>query len=142
MSVESFFDSNVLIYLFDDVALHKQQIADELVKKALRDGSGGISYQVAQEVLNVLTRKRRHSMSASDAMRFLVNTLEPLWQVQPSTELFRSGFSLQARYQFGFYDSLIIAAALTAGCTTLYSEDLQHGQQIEAMAICNPFQEG
>ena len=38
-----------------------------------------------------------------------------------------------------FYDSLIVAAALEAGCTRLLSEDLQHGQQIEGLTIENPF---
>ena len=38
------------------------------------------------------------------------------------------------------YDSQIIAAALTAGCTVLYSEDMQHGQLIDGtLTIVNPF---
>jgi predicted nucleic acid-binding protein len=43
------------------------------------------------------------------------------------------------RYRFSFYDSMIVAAALTAGCRELLSEDLQHGQQIETMTIVDPF---
>ncbi|HET8701491.1 MAG TPA: PIN domain-containing protein, partial [Nitrococcus sp.] len=117
MSVESFLDSNIFIYTFDDIALQKQQIAQEIVKKALRDRSGGISYQVVQEVLNVLTRKLPLPMDAGDATRYLANTLDPLWRVQPSAELFRSGLAIQAHYRYGFYDALIIAAALSAGCT-------------------------
>lgn len=139
MSAKAFFDSNILIYTFDDIALKKQQIAQGLVKKALHDGSGNISYQVAQEVLNVLTRKLPLLMNVEDATRYLAQTLEPLWSVQPSAELFLSGLSLQARYKFGFYDSLIVAAALSAGCMRLYTEDLQHGQQIEGLTIENPF---
>lgn len=139
MSGDSFLDSNVLIYTFDDVALEKQRIAQDLVKTALQDGSGVISYQVTQEVLNVLTRKLPQSMDVGDATRYLATTLEPLWHVQPSTELFRAGLALQARYQFGFYDALIVAAALSAGCARLYSEDLQHGQQIEGLTIEDPF---
>ena len=139
MSGDSFLDSNVLIYTFDDVAPEKQRIAQDLVKTALQDGSGVISYQVAQEVLNVLTRKLPQSMDVGDATRYLAITLEPLWRVQPSAELFRAGLALQARYQFGFYDSLIVAAALSAGCARLYSEDLQHGQQIESLTIEDPF---
>ena len=48
-------------------------------------------------------------------------------------------FDWQSRYGFGFYDSLIVAAALDAGCKTLYSEDLQHGQRVEGVTIINPF---
>jgi len=45
------------------------------------------------------------------------------------------------RYRFSFYDSLIVAAALDAGCKTLYSEDLQQGQRIDGLTIQNPFRE-
>lgn len=139
MSGESFLDSNIFIYTFDDVALEKQRVAQELVRTALQDGSGVISYQVTQEVLNVLTRKLPQSMDVGDAARYLATTLEPLWRVQPSAELFGAGLALQARYRFGFYDSLIVAAALSAGCARLYSEDLQHGQRIEGLTIEDPF---
>lgn len=37
------------------------------------------------------------------------------------------------------YDSLIVAAALEAGCTRLLTEDLQHGQRIETLIVENPF---
>jgi predicted nucleic acid-binding protein len=56
--------------------------------------------------------------------------------------LYQRALDIQARYHFGFYDALIIAAALEAGCTRLYSEDLQHGQRIERLTIENPFLEG
>jgi predicted nucleic acid-binding protein len=139
MSAESFLDSNIFIYTFDEVAPEKQQIAQERIRAALKDGSGVISYQVVQEVLNVLTRKLPHAMNAGDATRYLATTLEPLWRVQPSAELFRAGLAVQSRYGFGFYDALIIAAALSAGCARLYSEDLQHGQRIEGLVIEDPF---
>ena len=53
--------------------------------------------------------------------------------------LYHRGLDLQIRYRFSFYDSLIVAAALEAGCKTLYSEDLQHAQEIEGLTIANPF---
>nr|VFJ88545.1 MAG: PIN domain-containing protein [Candidatus Kentron sp. H]VFJ90555.1 MAG: PIN domain-containing protein [Candidatus Kentron sp. H]VFJ96706.1 MAG: PIN domain-containing protein [Candidatus Kentron sp. H] len=46
---------------------------------------------------------------------------------------------LFGRHKLSFYDSLIIAAALDAGCRTLYTEDLQHGQLIGELTIGNPF---
>lgn len=45
----------------------------------------------------------------------------------PSQPLYQRGLDIQARYRYGFYDALIIAAALSADCTRLYSEDLQYG---------------
>lgn len=139
MSDEVFLDSNIFLYTFDDVAVQKQEVADDLVRRALRDRTGIISYQVVQEVLNVLTRKLSEPLSSGDATRYLTTTLEPLWKIQPSAELYQAGLSIQARYQLGFYDSLIIASALAAGCTRLCSEDLQHGQTIHGLTIENPF---
>ena len=49
------------------------------------------------------------------------------------------GIALSERYGYRIYDSMIIAAALLAGCTTLYSEDMHHGQIIEGMRIVNPY---
>ena len=49
---------------------------------------------------------------------------------------------LAARYQFAFYDALIVASALEAGCETLLTEDLTHGQIIEGrLTIQNPFRD-
>ena len=58
--------------------------------------------------------------------------------MQPSAQLYR-GLAIRARYQFSFYDSLIVAAARSAGCSRLLTEDLQHGQSVEGLTIENPF---
>jgi predicted nucleic acid-binding protein len=51
-----------------------------------------------------------------------------------------AALSIAARLHYQLYDAMIIAAALEAGCVTLYSEDLQHGQVIERrLTIRNPF---
>ena len=49
------------------------------------------------------------------------------------------GLEIAERYRFSIYDSLIVAAALQAGCSTLYSENLQHGQTIDKLMIRSPF---
>ena len=51
----------------------------------------------------------------------------------------RLAHRLKIRYRFSYWDSLVIGSALDAGSTMLYSEDLQHGQQIEdRLHIVNP----
>ena len=136
-----FIDTNVFIYLFDETNDRKRTIADRIVKTALETRTARISHQVVQETLNVVTRKLPSPMTAENAQRFLVQVLAPLWQIMPNIALYRRGLDVQARYGFSFYDSLIIAAAQESGCTRLYSEDLQHGQQIEGLIIENPFKE-
>ena len=140
MSAE-FIDSNVFIYLFDETAPDKRRAAQALIQAGLRNGSACISYQVVQETLNVITRKLQVPATPEQARRFLDAVLVPLWRVMPSRGLYHRGLDIQARYRYGFYDALIIAAALDAGCTRLYSEDLHGNQQIERLTITNPFQD-
>ena len=82
---------------------------------------------------------RKLNGTAEDTRLLLLRVLAPLWQINPTPVLYERGLELRARYQFSFYDSLIISAALEAGCKTLYSEDLQHGQIIGQLTIVNPF---
>jgi predicted nucleic acid-binding protein len=123
-----FIDSNVFIYLFDETDPGKRQTAEDLIYTALETGTASISFQVIQETLNVITCKIEAPATLEDAQGFMDEGLVPLWRVMPSQGLYHRGLDIQARYRYGFYDALIIAAALDAGCTRLYSEDLQHGQ--------------
>jgi predicted nucleic acid-binding protein len=136
-----FIDTNVLIYLFDETDDRKRAIADRLIQTALEAGTASISFQVVQGTLHVVTRKLPSPMTPDGAKRFLEHVLAPLWRIAPSLALYQHALDVQGRYGYGFYDSLIIAAALDAGCTRLYSEDLQHGQHIEGLTIENPFKE-
>ncbi|MDZ7781481.1 MAG: hypothetical protein U5K56_00525 [Halioglobus sp.] len=65
--------------------------------------------------------------------------LNPLLKVPASSILFRRGLDIQERYRYGFYDSLIISAALEADCKRLFTEDMQDGQRIGTLVIENPF---
>ena len=137
MSAENFLDTNVLVYMLDETDLDKRQRAASLVNENLAQGTGCISFQVVQETINVLVR--RLGFRTEDVRQVLQQVLVPLWQVHPTEALYHDAISLQGRYGFSFYDSLIVAAAIEAGCTRLYSEDLQHGQQIQRLTILNPF---
>jgi len=132
-----FLDTNVFVYLFDETDLRKRGIAWDTVTQSIEHGTGAISYQVAQEALNVLTRKL--NASPTTAQRFLDDVLSPLWRLGPSPELFERALEIRARYAFGWYDALIVASALTCGAERLLSEDLQHGQRIGRLRIVNPF---
>ncbi len=137
MSAEDFLDTNVFVYLFDETAPDKRARAEGLVRRSLAEGSGCISYQVVQETLNVVTRKL--GARPASARLLLDDVLAPLWRVNPSRSLYARGLRLQGEFGFSSYDSLIVAAALEAGCTRLYSEDLHHGQRVDELTIQNPF---
>ena len=134
-----FLDSNIFVYLFDEGAHQKRSTAEAITRDAIEARTGCISFQVVQETLNVLTRKLAVPVTTADAQGFLHKMLMPLWRVMPSQKLYSDAIALQRRLRLSFYDSLIVAAALEAGCKRLLTEDLQDGQRIEGLRIENPF---
>jgi predicted nucleic acid-binding protein len=141
MSAEAFLDTNILIYCFDPGEPGKQRRAREIVESALRDGRAVIGTQVIQEFLNLATRKFAAAFTGHDLRTYLETVLWPLCRVFPDAALYQLALDVRDETGFSFYDSLIVAGALAAGCTRLYSEDMQHGRVIRGLLIVNPFRE-
>lgn len=139
MSAEAFIDTNVFVYHVDSRDPRKQAVAERLIRDALATDSGCVSSQVVQEWLHVVTCKAEVALDLPRAHAYLDVVLAPLCTVFASLGLYRRALDLRARWRFGFYDALIVAAALEAGCRRLLSEDLQHGQRVESLVIENPF---
>jgi predicted nucleic acid-binding protein len=129
---EVFFDTSVLLYLL----LGEGDKAERVEQLLLRGGA--INVQVLNEFAAVALRKR--SLSPAE-LRDILETTRELCDTHPLTvEIHERGLEMLERYGYSLYDSMIIAAALQAGCRTLYSEDLQHGQLIEKrLKVVNPF---
>ncbi|WP_119269826.1 PIN domain-containing protein [Taklimakanibacter deserti] len=128
----SFFDTNVLVYLLSD----DQAKADRA--GVLIEEGGTVSVQVLNELANVARRKR--TLPWSELRQFL-STVCSLLEVCPLTkELHDRGLALAEHHKLSVYDAMIVAAALEAGCETLWSEDMHHGLMIEhQLRIINPF---
>jgi predicted nucleic acid-binding protein len=139
MSVEVFLDTNVFVYHLDTSDARKHKVAEQLVREALEGERACISFQVVQECLNTVLRKAEVALDANGARAYLDAVLSPLMKVSASVALYQRALDVQARWRYGFYDSLVVASALTAGCTRLLTEDMQHGQRIESLTIENPF---
>lgn len=139
MSDKSFLDTNVLVYSFDAQSPAKREVARGLIEEALEKGTGVISFQVIQEFLNAATRKFAPPLKLKDAEKYLDIVLEPLCEVFPSAALYHQALEIADEWRLSFYDSLIVAAALEAGCRVLYSEDLQADQKIKGLTVRNPF---
>ncbi len=133
MRVEAFFDTNVLIYA---VALDdpRNARAEELL------ASGGtISVQILNEFVSVTRRKILmpwlNVMRALDAFYVLCPSPLPI-----TIEMHRAALKIAEKHGYGIYDALVVAAAIEAGCSILYSEDFQDGQTIDGhLTIRNPF---
>jgi predicted nucleic acid-binding protein len=139
MSAEVFLDTNVFIYHLDTTEARKHAIAENVIRDGLASGTACISFQVVQECLNVALRKAEVALSTEGARAYLDTVLVPLMQVSASAALYGRAMDIHTRWRFGFCDALIVAAALTAGCRLLLTEDLQHDQRIESLTIRNPF---
>ena len=94
---------------------------------------------MVQETLNAITRKIPRPLSPTEAQEFFRIVLARFWKTTPTPGLYLRTLDIQGRYGFSFWDSMIVASALEAGCTRLLTEDLQHGQVIEGLRIENPF---
>lgn len=127
-----FFDTNVLLYLLSEDAAKADRSED-----LLADG-GVISAQVLNEFAAVASRKLG---LAWPEIRELLGTAQSLCRVEPLTiATHERGLALAERYGFAVYDSLIVSAALLAGCSVLWTEDLQDGQQVDdQLTVKNPF---
>ena len=131
-AAEAFFDSNIVLYLLSADA------AKADAAEALLMAGGAVSVQVLNETTHVMRRKLAMPWHAIEAVQEAVRAqcrVEPL-----TVETHDLGRHLAQRYGLSVYDALIVAAALEAGCDTLLSEDLQHGQVVDkVLTIRNPF---
>lgn len=129
---EAFVDTNVLLYLLSS----ETRKADQ-AEAVLRAGCL-ISVQVLNEMANVARRKAGMSWREVNAVLGLIRSV---CRVEPLTiETHGMGRALAEKYQLSVYDSMIVAAAMLAGCKTLYSEDMQHGMLVnDQLRIRNPF---
>ena len=138
MSGISFFDTNVLVYLFDSGSLTKQKRARELLECEIKAGHAILSTQILQEFYVAVTRKLADPLDDETAER-AVRDLAALPVVSVDTPMIFGAIARSRRERISFWDSLIIEAALAGGATRLYSEDLQHGRAIDGLRIENPF---
>jgi predicted nucleic acid-binding protein len=131
MPSDIFFDTNLIVYFsFDDDA--KAEQADELLR-----AGGVVSIQVLNEFANVARRKRKRTYAE---INIALDAIKSTCLIVPLTiETHRLGMEYAERYQLALYDAMIVAAAVLAGCTRLYSEDLHDGLIIDGLTIRNPF---
>lgn len=128
-----FLDTNVLAYAFQRND-HRQPRA-----KTLLDGSNRIAVQSLNEFALVAIRKLRMEWAELDAALAALATLT-LPPVALTLEIHRHGLALCRQYQLSVYDSMLVAAALHARCSTFWSEDLHDGLVIDGrLTIRNPF---
>ena len=137
MSVERFFvDTNVLIYLFDDDSPGKKARAQALLDE--EKDQIVLSTQVLGEFYVNVTRKLEEPLSP-DAAAQAVEDFSRLEVQSITPELVLAAVRRSRSSLLSYWDSLIVETARSAGAAILYTEDLQHGQEIDGLRIVNPF---
>lgn len=134
----TFVDTNVFVYLFDDSEPQKQGVARKRLEKAQSEQELVVSTQVLQESYVALTRGKSPIASPDLAAR-AVREVAAYTVAQVDTPLVFEAIESCRQHQISFWDALIVRAAHGAGCETLLTEDLNHGQVIDGVRVENPF---
>lgn len=134
-----FFDTNVLVYLHDVSAPAKRARAAEIFEAAVVQDEVVVSTQVLQEFFCVVTRLPRSPLSIDDA-EAQVRRYVRLEVVRGDGDLVLAAIARVRRSKISYWDAAVVEAALRAGCSTLYSEDLQGGWVVDGgLTVVNPF---
>jgi predicted nucleic acid-binding protein len=136
VSGRSFIDTNILIYAEASDEPVKRQAAMALLKQLYEGTHGVLSTQVLQEYCNVALKKLK--LPAAH-IRAQLDLYEQFEVVQVTPALIRAGLDLHQTRSVSFYDAIVLASAETAGCGTLFSEDLNTGEVVGSVRIINPF---
>ena len=133
MSGSAFFDTNVFVYAIVEDDPRSQQ-AEELITNG-----GAVSVQVLNEFVAVARRKTNMPWGEIELALESIKILCP--DPLPITlDTHQKALAIVQKYGYKIYDALMVASALEARCTTLYSEDMQDGQVIDRrLTIRNPF---
>ena len=129
--MSAFFDTNILVY-----AQQPGEKGDRA--RALFASGGKLSVQVLNEFTAVSRRKQvREWREIAEAISDVLTMVDP--PLVLTLDLHQSARVLAEGHRLSFYDAQIIAAAIEAGCDTLFTEDMQHGRAIGGLTIVNPF---
>lgn len=130
-------DTNIWVY-----ALAAEQSNDPNKKaraKASIKSAGQITItpQIINELGFVMIRK--YAWSNDDLQTVIEDLLKRCTLHIPSSFWHIHALQLRKDYRLSYWDSLVMAAALEAGCQTLLSEDMQHQQRFSDLTVVNPF---
>ena len=138
MKTSVFFDTNVLVYMFDPREDFKRKRARSFFRFSLMKWHTFISIQVLGELFVILRSKIEPKPPISKIEKILQFLQDNSQVVGLERNDMWKAINIVKRYNFKYWDSLLLAVALRCGCRYFFSEDLSHGQKIEEMRIVNP----
>jgi predicted nucleic acid-binding protein len=136
MTVESFLDTNILVYAATGRGAEESKRSRAL--ELINEQSFGLSAQVLQEFYVSVVRKARIPLAPSDALEW-IEQLEAFPCIAIDSAFVKIAAEMSVRHRLSYWDGAIIAAAELLGARILYSEDFNDGQHYGAVQVCNPF---
>jgi len=138
MTAKVFVDTNILVYARDASEKEKQVVAKDWIAYPWKTRTGRLSYQSCNEFYVVTTQRLKPGLSKKEARDDIkaFQAWKPLVINQMAIE---NAWRIQDRYQFSWWDSLILSTAQIQHCQFILSEDLQHEQVIDDLIVINPF---
>ena len=133
-----FVDSNIWLYLFLQDDNEKYKTAEEYFLNNNLNTNFVITYQVINEVSNILLKKGFTETKVRESIDYLfkVSTFQEF-----TKEIALTASFVREKYSFSFWDSIIVGSALFSECDTLISEDMQNDLLInEKLLIKNIFE--
>jgi predicted nucleic acid-binding protein len=135
MMSKVFIDTNILVYCLDQSHSEKRDRCRYLIREVITEGRGVISTQVIQEFYVAATKK----LGADPLLvKDIITSLERLETVVVTPAIIKEAIDCAIINRFSFWDSLIIAAAESAKCDSLWTEDLNIGQIVRSVRVINP----
>ncbi len=133
MNGSVFFDTNVVVYAFGTTDRRSVRA------KALLAEGGVISVQVLNEFITVTRRRMGFAWpEVREALQAIRTVCGPVMVL--TVAMHESAVALAERDGLPIYDAMIVAAAISARCDILYSEDMQDGRVFPGgLTIRNPF---
>ena len=136
--MSAFVDTNVLVYARDASEPDKQPRAQAWMAALWESRAGCTSVQVLNEFYVTVTRKLNPAMPLADARADVMDLGQ--WDlVALSDTLLHRAWAVEDRYGLSYWDSLIVAAAQSADCNYLLTEDLQDGMVLDGVTVVSPF---
>jgi len=136
MTGRYFVDSKVWLYLFTEDDAGKRDGGDTFFRERTGADALCVSWQIVNEVWGNLLRKGKSDEVARGMVEHILRSCE---LVDFSLDLLLRAHDLRSRHAVSFWDSLVVAAALTADCDCLVSEDMQDGKRFDGLLVRNIF---
>jgi predicted nucleic acid-binding protein len=132
-----FVDTNLLIYSMDPQETKRRGVAAALLKNLTDTGTLVLSPQSLNECYRALT-ERRDLLHRNAAQAYVISLLR-FCTAPYDFDVTRRAWQIQERHGFGWWDTVLLASASLARCGVFFTEDMQHGRDVDGMTIVNPF---